>query len=65
LFKVGLPVPARYSGSPLLNDLGEVIGILTIKERAGETAPEETCFAQTADFLESLLAAAGLGARPA
>jgi molecular chaperone DnaK len=60
LFKVGLRVPARYSGGPLFNDLGEVVGILTIKERAGESAAEEPCFAQTADSLESLLVAAGL-----
>jgi molecular chaperone DnaK len=65
LLKVGLRVPARYSGGPLLNDLGEVVGILTIKDRAGETAPEETCFAQTADSLEPLLAAAGFNTRPA
>jgi molecular chaperone DnaK len=60
LFKVSLQVPAQYSGSPLLNDLGEVVGVLTIKERAGEPAGEVPCFAQTVDSLESLLAAAGV-----
>ena len=53
LLKVGLRVPARCSGGPLLNDLGEVVGILTIKDRPGELA-EETCFAQTADSLKPL-----------
>jgi molecular chaperone DnaK len=59
LFKVGLRVPARCSGGPLLNDLGEVIGILALSERAGEAPSEETCFAQTAESLEMLLAIAG------
>lgn len=59
LFKVGLRAPARCSGGPLLNDLGEVVAILTIKERTGAPLVEETCFAQTADSLEPLLAAAG------
>jgi hypothetical protein len=64
LFKVGLRVPARCSGGPLLNDLGEVVGILTTKDRQGESAVEESCFAQTADSLEPLLAAAGFNTRP-
>ncbi len=63
LFKVGLQVPARYSGGPLLNDLGEVVGLLTLKEEAGGPAAEEPCFALTADSLEPLLAAAGLNTR--
>jgi molecular chaperone DnaK len=64
LFKVGLRVPARSSGGPLLNDLAEVVGILAIKDRPGEPA-EESCFAQTADSLEPLLAAAGFNAQAA
>jgi molecular chaperone DnaK len=65
LFKVGLQVPVRYSGGPLLNNLGEVVGILTIKERPGNSSEEETCFAQTADSLDPLLAAAGVNPRTA
>jgi molecular chaperone DnaK len=65
VLKVGLRVPARYSGGPLLNDLGEVVGILTIKDRPGEPVVEESCFAQTADSLEPLLAAAGHNLPPA
>jgi hypothetical protein len=38
--------------------------VLTIKERAEESGAEETCFAQTADSLEPLLAVAGLSTRP-
>jgi molecular chaperone DnaK len=64
LFKVSLRVPARCSGGPLFNELGEVVGVLTIKDRPGESAAEETCFAQTADSLEPLLAAAGFHTRP-
>jgi hypothetical protein len=58
-------VTARYSGGPLVNDLGEVVGILTIKDRPGESVVEETCFAQTADSLEPLLEDAGFNTRPA
>jgi molecular chaperone DnaK len=63
LFKVGLRLPGRCSGGPLLNDLGEVVGILTVKDRPGEAEAEETCFAQTVDSLEPLLAAAGFNTR--
>ncbi|MGE5291391.1 MAG: hypothetical protein ACM3ML_30160 [Micromonosporaceae bacterium] len=35
-----MPLPPYCSGSPLLNDLGEVVGILTIKQQNGETAVE-------------------------
>lgn len=57
LFKVGLraPVPALLSGGPLLNDLGEVVGILAIREGASG----ESCFALTVDSLAPLLGAAG------
>jgi molecular chaperone DnaK len=65
LFKVDLRVPPRSSGGPLLNELGEVVGVLTIKERAGESAADEPCFAQTADSLEPLLSAAGFQRWPA
>ena len=61
LFKVGLCVPSQHSGGPLLNDLGEVVGILTVKERSSEPKADEPCFAQTIESLEPLLAAAGLG----
>jgi molecular chaperone DnaK len=64
LLKVGLRVPAQYSGGPLLNDLGEVVGILTIKDQSGGSATGDTCFAQTADSLEPLLTAAGFNTRP-
>jgi molecular chaperone DnaK len=64
LFKVGARVTVRSSGGPLLNDLGEVVGILTIKDRAGEPVVVDTCFAQTADSLEPLRATAGFNPRP-
>ncbi|WP_456320004.1 Hsp70 family protein [Phytohabitans suffuscus] len=32
LLKTSLRAPAKYSGGPLLNDLGEVVGILTTKQ---------------------------------
>ena len=61
LLKVGLRVPisSLQSGGPLLNDLGEVVGILTIREEA----PGDVCFALTADSLAPLLARAGHPAR--
>jgi tetratricopeptide (TPR) repeat protein len=64
LFRVGLRVPAWYTGGPLFNDLGEVVGVLTLKERAGGSVAAEACFAQTADSLEPLLTVAGLGRWP-
>jgi molecular chaperone DnaK len=65
LLKVSLRVPALTSGAPLLNDLGEVVGILIIKDKPGELSLAEICFAQTADSFEPLLAAAGFSSRPA
>lgn len=56
LIKTGLLLPPRCSGGPLLNDIGEVVGILTISE--GSTAGKGV-FALTADTLGPLLATAG------
>ncbi len=55
VFRTGLRLPPRASGGPLLNDLGEVLGVLSIPERlAGEGA-----FAVTVDALDPVLSAAG------
>lgn len=56
LFKTGLRLPPRCSGGPLLNDLGEAVGILTIREGS---ATDEGRFALTADALVPLLGSAG------
>jgi molecular chaperone DnaK len=53
LFRTGLRLPAEASGGPLLNDLGEVVGIVSINERS------TGAFALTADALDPLLAQAG------
>lgn len=65
LIKLGMRASAEYSGGPLLNDLGEVVGVLTIKARHGQPSGEETCFAQMVDSLEPLLAVAGFNTGPA
>jgi molecular chaperone DnaK len=54
LFKVGLSLPPTWSGGPLLSDLGEVIGVLTITSAQAGTGPSAV-FALTADSLTSLL----------
>ncbi|MFF1921286.1 Hsp70 family protein [Streptomyces sp. NPDC058221] len=56
LFRTGLRLPPRCSGGPLLNDLGEAVGILTIGE-GGATG--DGLFALTADALAPLLDSAG------
>jgi molecular chaperone DnaK len=58
LFRTGLRLDLRSSGGPLLNDLGEVIGVLTIGEQAAGGA-QEGAFALTVDALRPLLAQAG------
>jgi molecular chaperone DnaK len=58
LFRTGLRLESGCSGGPLLNDLGEVIGVLTIGERAAGGA-QEPAFALTVDALGPLLARAG------
>lgn len=57
-FKVGLQVHSPRGGSPLFNDLGEVIGILTAKEHKNADAKEET-FALAIEPLHALLEKAG------
>jgi hypothetical protein len=60
-----LRLPARHSGGPQLNDPGEVVGILTIKDRTGDLTGEDTSFTHRADSLGPLLAAAGFNPRAA
>ncbi|MBC6461160.1 Hsp70 family protein [Actinomadura sp. HBU206391] len=59
LYRTGLQVTPRCSGGPLLNALGEVVGVLTVGEEAGRGT-----FALTVDGLAPLLAAAGVPGRP-
>lgn len=55
LFKTDIALDAAHSGGPLLNELGEVVGVLTIPPgRAGAG------FAVTADAVHPLLARTGL-----
>ena len=58
LFKTGLRLPPYCSGSPLFNELGEVVGILTIREQNGGTAVDGA-FAVAVDALDPLLARVG------
>lgn len=61
LFRTGLRLEPRCSGAPLLNELGEVVGVLAIRDgAAGQGA-----FAVTADALGPLLSQAGFARRPA
>jgi molecular chaperone DnaK len=57
LFQVGLAAAAGMSGSPLFNALGEVVGVLTVKERGAGSQESTSCFAITADALRDLLPA--------
>jgi molecular chaperone DnaK len=54
LFKVGLSLPPECSGGPVLSDLGEVVGVLTITSAQAGTEPTAV-FALTADSLTPLL----------
>jgi molecular chaperone DnaK len=62
LFRTGLLLEPRCSGGPLLNDLGEVIGVLTIGQRTAAAA-SDGAFALTVDALNPLLAQAGFPGR--
>jgi molecular chaperone DnaK len=62
LFRTGLRLEPGCSGGPLLNDLGEVIGVLTIRERSGRGFPD-AAFALTIDALNPLLTRAGFARR--
>jgi molecular chaperone DnaK len=62
LFRTGLQLEPRCSGGPLLNDLGEVIGVLTIGQRTAAAA-SDGAFALTVDALNPLLAQAGFPGR--
>ncbi|OLB67459.1 MAG: hypothetical protein AUI10_00025 [Actinobacteria bacterium 13_2_20CM_2_72_6] len=55
LFKTSLRAGAESSGGPLLNDLGEVVGVLAVRSGSGS----EGAFALTVDALDPVLAAAG------
>jgi molecular chaperone DnaK len=56
LFKTDIPLDAGHSGGPLLNDLGEVVGVLTIPAGRAPGAG----FAVTADAVHPLLARTGI-----
>ncbi|MDL4775367.1 Hsp70 family protein [Actinomadura xylanilytica] len=57
LYRTGLPAPPDGAGGPLLNGLGEVVGVLTGGAHTGGAT-----FAVTVDDLATLLAGAGFGA---
>ena len=54
VFRVGMELPCSCSGGPLFNDLGEVIGILTLDEECSGTASGSVS-ALTSDALRPLL----------
>ncbi|MFC5744475.1 Hsp70 family protein [Actinomadura rugatobispora] len=56
LYRVGLRVPPGSAGGPLLNEVGEVIGVLSAPARS-----ERASFAITIDTLAPLLTSAGFG----
>jgi len=58
LFRTGLRLGPGSSGAPLLNGLGEVVGVLTIGARAAD-AVVDGAFALTVDALSLLLDQAG------
>jgi molecular chaperone DnaK len=64
LIKAGLSPPTRSSGGPLLNDLGEAVGILTVRGssavRPMTAAADDAIFALSVDMLSALLEQAGL-----
>jgi molecular chaperone DnaK len=53
--KTDLRMPADAAGGPLLNELGEVIGVLVLRGQ------EQPAFAVTVDSLAALLVSAGVG----
>jgi molecular chaperone DnaK len=55
VFRTSLQLPVQTSGGPLFNDLGEVIGILSVNEQTAM----EGAFALTVDTLDPLLTSAG------
>ncbi|MFD3329071.1 Hsp70 family protein [Streptomyces sp. NPDC058701] len=55
LYKTDLRLPPEAAGGPLLNELGEVIGVLVLRSE------ELPAFAVTVDSLAPLLASAGFG----
>ena len=55
VFKVGLELPPHCSGGPLFNDLGEVVGILTINEDDSGTTTDGSVAALTSDVLRPLI----------
>lgn len=55
LYKTDLRLPPEAAGGPLLNELGEVIGVLVLRSE------EQPAFAVTVDSLAPLLASAGFG----
>ncbi|MET0233427.1 MAG: Hsp70 family protein [Kibdelosporangium sp.] len=55
LFRVEVDVALDNTGSPVLNDLGEVIGILTVKAKESATSADGV-FAVAIDTVEPLLA---------
>jgi molecular chaperone DnaK len=59
LFRTGLSLGSASSGGPLLNDLGEVVGVLTIGEPPPGTATVAGAFALSVDALDPLLRQAG------
>ena len=64
LLKLRLELPAWCSGGPVCNDLGEVVGVLTLREQRSERTTAEDCFALAIDVLEPLLQAAGASRCP-
>lgn len=59
LLKLGIRLPASFSGVAVLNELGEVVGILNIGSE-NDTTVTTSCFALTIDALEPLFDSAGL-----
>lgn len=59
LITLGIRLPASFSGVAVLNELGEVVGILSIGLE-NDTTVTTSCFALTIDALEPLFDNAGL-----
>ena len=56
LYRMRLPVSRESGGGPLFNELGEVVGVLTVPARGSETT-----YAITLDSLATFLTGAGFG----